>query len=545
MQEDYFQYQEAQFQDGSSEDFTPSERGKNIFGPWTSAEWMNNSKVINTTNFFTFIRPQFQTYFWTIVRRNLEWYNGFVYGIHNKGILSSRIGTTICNMSAQLTLSGGFRFEGNERAKTFLTDFAKRQRMSARLKQALPIHNAIGFTLAKLDILANNRVDISYLPGNRYDVMTDDDGNVLSFRAYIKMWTADPLNNETGYYLIEERVMHDGVPYARYGVWKAPIIASAPVFGAKTSDDSATRSEYIPPELERYVIRRYGKNIIGKTFRLPWRNIGAVVLKNSYSATGMDDYTSFSDSTIANCGTEMYQYDLTITQKEEHKYICQDFVAVPDTFINEQGDRGIAQWCEQNNTSFNSRLVKRINYLDPTKSVPFIYQSQLKLEEYGNEADRLLNRIASAAHFSPVTIAAYLTGGAMKTAREVTADENATRLTITDKRELLQDGHNQLLQEVLIYYGLVDEHGEALDFNMVFNAGALSNPYQEAELLLQKKRGGLISERSAVAKANPELSDEEVDKMIEDIHADAERMQSLAFGQENDPSGMFENGGFE
>lgn len=521
-----------------------SGNNEHIFGAWCSADYLNNQKIINSTAFFTFAPLQYMTYYWTIVRRNLDWYNGFVYGIHNQGILSTRVGAAVCNLCATLTLSGGIRFKGNSEAKKFMTAFARKRKLLPKLKQCLPVHNAIGFTLAKLDVEGNGHLDINFVQGNRYYVQSDNEGNITASYAQIIMLTANPdcinIDKDTrGYYIVEERFYRGNKPCIRYRAYEGPVLATAPLFdNARTNCEKGIPYLALPQHVQAFIMRRFKRDVLNKTFYLPFEDLGEVVLKNSYSATGMDDYTCFADSTLSNAGEAMYEYDLTTTQKEESKYLCQDFAAVPEEMIintpaGATGDERAAYVSEvahELNSGINARLVKRIRYIDPTNSTPFIYQVPLKTNDYGMELDRILNKIAMLTHLSPTTLAGYLHNGVEKTAREVTADQDNTRLTIKDKRDLLVDGVNKLTATALKYYGYVNERGIPLDCQVVFNEGALSNPYQEAEIIAFKVEKGLIDPRTAVAQANPDLDEEAVDKMFAEIQAHQAQQQAQPFG---------------
>ena len=516
-----------------------------IFGAWCNAEWLNQQKVLNNTMFFTFAPAPFLTYYWTIVKRNLEWYNGYVFGIHNQGILSSRVGSVICDMAAELTLSGGWRFKGDKTAKAFMLKFMEKKRILHKLKTHAPILNAIGFALAKIDIDSENKLDINYVDGNRYFAQVDSKGNVTACVSQILFITAEVKRceenrgNSRGYYLVEERFYKKSKPCIRYRIYEGPELATAPTTGAEVDAHKGIPFEALPPHAKRAVRREIGKIELNKTYYLPFKHLGAVILLNTESATGMNEYKCFSDSTLAKCGEAMYEFDLTLTQKEESKYLSVDFAAVPDemweTSVPFGGDAGKAYAMEmatEARSGLDKRIVKSVRYIDPTKATPFIYQTQLKTDAYGAELDRILNRVAMGANFAPVTLAGFLHNGVEKTATEVTADENSTRRTIKTKRGLLADAHNVLIEEILRYYGVTDE-GKPGKCVMVFNEGALSNPYQEVNYIAALKDAGLIDWKTAIGKANPDLDEEAINAMYENIKQEQKEQQAQPFGDLN------------
>lgn len=516
----------------------PSESGSGpMFAPYCTADFLNNSKIINDTLFFTFAPTAYLTYYWTIVRRNLEWFNGYVAGIHDQGILSSKTGARICKMSANLTLGGGISFQGSEAAETFLTDFYKRRKIYPKLKRVAPLLNAVGFMLSKVDINSKGELDISFIPGNRYFAQCDADGNVLEFYACIVFVTADTneVNNgqkssRTGYSLVEERFYINGKPCVRYRIYEGAILATAPTYSNDSKDGSAKGIKYedLPSHVRQAIKDKLAGRELNRVYILPFNSIGARVTRNSFSATGVDDYACFADSTLADCHTQLYELDLTKTQKNEHKYLNQDFMIMPDQMMMElAGDKSKAMRLESLNglNGVNKRIAKGARYSDPTKETPFVYSPPLKIADYNADIMQIHNEIAAQTEFSPVTIAGYLRNGVEKTATEITADENATRLTIRTKRELIAEDLNYLNEIILKHYGVED----GSECSAVFKEGSLSNPRLETELIIRKLENGLITRQMAIEDANPQLSKRECERVAQVASEEMTAQQAQPF----------------
>ena len=530
---DFMREDEKAVDEFGNEILVPTEdSGGPMFAPYCKADFLNNSKIINDTLFFVFAPPAFVTYYWTIVRRNLEWFNGYVAGIHNAGILSSKTGARICKMSANLTLGGGLSFQGSELAETFITDFYKKRKVYPKLKRVSPLLNAIGFMLSKVDINAKGELDVSFIPGNRYFAQTDADGNVTEFYACICFMTADTntANNSSrdsqeGYSLVEERFYIEDKPCVRYRIYKGPALATAPTYGSERGSKGFAFIA-LPAHVQRMVKDKLAGYELGKVYALPFDNIGARITRNTFSATGMDDYACFADSTLADCHTQLYELDLTKTQKNEHKYLNQDFMVMPEQMVMlPVGDRAKAEHMERQNgyTGINRRIAKGTRYSDPTKEVPYTYSPPLKIADYNADIMQIHNEIAAQTEFSPVTIAGYLRNGVEKTATEITADENATRLTIRTKRELITEDLNFLNAIILKHYSV---DGEC---NATFKEGSLSNPRLETELVVRKLENGLITHQMAVEEVNPQLSKRECEKITIETDAELAKKQSQPF----------------
>ena len=536
QQEDFMREEGKAVDEGGNDILIPTDNpNEPTFAPYCKAEFLNNSKIINDTMFFVFAPTPLLTYYWTVVRRNLEWFNGYVAGIHNQGILSSKTGARICKMSANLTLGGGLSFQGSEDAETFLTDFYKKRKIYAKLKRVTPILNAIGFMLSKVDVNAEGELDISFIPGNRYFAQCDADGNVTEFYACICFMTADTntANNsnrdsQEGYSLVEERFYIEDKPCVRYRVYKGPALATAPTYGSERGSKGIAFAN-LPAHVKKMIMTKLAGYELGKIYELPFENIGARITRNTFSATGMDDYACFADSTLADVHTQLYELDLTKTQKSEHKYLNQDFMVLPEQMIMElKGDKARAERLERQNgyTGINRRIAKGVRYADPTKETPFVYSPPLKTADYNADIMQIHNEIAAQTEFSPVTIAGYLRNGVEKTATEITADENATRLTIRTKRELITEDLNYLNAIILKHYGVSDDGSVC---SAVFKEGSLSNPKLETELIIRKLEAGLITHQMAIEEANPQLSKRECEQIEEDTDAEFAKRQARPF----------------
>ncbi len=536
MADNFFTDDNKNVDEFGNEILVPSETSEGpMFAPYCKADFLNNSKIINDTMFFVFAPPAYLTYYWTIVRRNIEWFNGYVAGIHNQGVLSSKTGARICKMSANLTLGGGLSFQGTEEAEAFLSDFYKRKKIYPKLKRVAPLLNAVGFMLSKVDINAKGELDVSFIPGNRYFAQCDADGNVISFYACIVFTTADTRKDfdanqaeRRGYSLVEERFYIHDKPCVKYRVYEGPVIATAPTYSSDNGQRGIAFAS-LPKNVQNIIKTKLAGYQLDTVYELPFDNIGARVTRNTFSATGMDDYACFADSTLADCHTQLYELDLTKTQKNEHKYLNQDFMVLPEQMMMElTGDRAKAERLESLNgyKGINRRIAKGARYSDPTKETPFVYSPPLKIADYNADIMQIHNEIAAQTEFSPVTIAGYLRNGVEKTATEITADENATRLTIRTKRELISEDLNYLNAIILKHYSVSSDGTEC---NAVFKEGSLSNPKLETELIIRKQETGLITHQMAVEEANPQLSKRECEKITMDTDAEMAKRQASLF----------------
>ena len=501
------------------------------FAPYADALYLNNQKIINDTMFFVFAPTAYFTYYWTVVKRNLEWYHGYVPGIHNFGVLSSQTGTALCRMAAELTAASGISFEGDEAAETFLSKFYKDNNIAAVLAQHLPIQNAIGFMLTKVDIAADGQLSIGFVDGNRYFAQCDSRRNVTAFKACINFISADVSDigdcsrgDRNGYFLVEERFYRKGKPCVRYRVYHGAVLATAPTYpsGGEVGLDEK--------DLPRHVRQMLKRNYVGKLntiYELPFDDLGARVTPISLSATGVEDYHCFADGMLANCHTQLFELDLTKTQKSEHKYLAQDFLVMPERMIMQPtGDR-YRDMIQRGDGygSINKRIAKGATYSDPQKEAPFLYSPTRQIDAYNQDINQILNEIAGQCRFSPATVAGFLRPGVEITATQVTDDRDITRQTIKQRRELIANDLNYCNRIILKHYLGRDD----VDCSVVFREGSLSNPSLDTDIIIKKMNAHLITHQMAVEEANPQLSKREAEKVYETAAAEAKAQQQQPF----------------
>lgn len=121
----------------------------------------------------------------------------------------------------------------------------------------------------------------------------------------------------------------------------------------------------VPKRIQSRVEKVLGDCKLGEVYLLPFKNyIGAEVILNSSVVTGID-FNGFSDSTLADCHTQLFQYDITNTQKEGNKYFAQTGVLIPDNMIppeitnNPSGNA--QQKFLQNQQTLDGRIYKKFH----------------------------------------------------------------------------------------------------------------------------------------------------------------------------------------
>ena len=519
-----------------------------VFGNFSRNLYTNFTKIFQTdVNFFVMVPPQLLPYYFYIVLQQLYWYRGFVPGIHNAGIVSQQLGGWICETIANLTAAGGFHVEvEDEKTEDDLVSMMKKGGIHSKLTKRLAMLNAGGFALAYATHLYGedtkdiSKYNINFVDCNRHFAKVNAEGEVKGFVTYIKTMTPDPTDmSKPGYYLVLKRWMEivDNVEYCleRYFVFEGPSLITTPTFehfkGGKAQEMPNPSDEIVA-----YFKHHIGDIKLNETVVTPFvDNCGASIIHNSYSAAGVEEYSNFSNGTLFNIINQLYEFDMTRAQKSVNKYMAVTKVLLPDNFYSppvpssgsNDPDRYAANVAGYHN-SFNEQLghqiFKKVPYVSASEQSPFFFQAKNESDTYNKDIKFLLSEIAAKIHISPNTLAPFISeksGLNQKTAKEVSSEENETRLTVHTKRELISTALECLLVQITKAAGK-----ETYDIQIIFNNEEVSNPMQELDIIEKRLELGLTSKIRARRRANRNLSKRELAKLESEIQADIDEEHS-------------------
>lgn len=137
----------------------------------------------------------------------------------------------------------------------------------------------------------------------------------------------------------------------------------------------------------------------------------------------------------------------------------------------------------------------------------------------------LLECIATSIGISVSTLASYIQDGSNRTAREVSAEENATSLFVENARRRFEQPINELLRDVLRFYGYVD------DIDIRWSKSGLTNMTVLVDTLSKAVSSGLISRKKAHAAFNFDDDEEQNDEDYAIIEKEEqEKAQRESFG---------------
>ena len=205
-----------------------------------------------------------------------------------------------------------------------------------------------------------------------------------------------------------------------------------------------------------------------------------------------------------------------------HKYLCEYDIlsACMDTEMYVSRARVLAKKAVQNpqKTNYNSGIDSFLfNYYEDmgNESKPLVFiQPEIRAEQFKALRNMTLENIATAVGISPSSFASYLQDNSNRTAREVSAEESATTLTVENKRECLVNCLNKLLETVCTYYGKSDR------VKVEFSKAGQTNYTLLVENAVKIYQAGGSSLEQFVRTVNPNMDESQIAKEMTRIKAE-------------------------
>lgn len=515
---------------------TPTKsKNKKVFGKYTNAIYNNLSKMYcMDDSFFLFAPRPLLPYYWNVIRPNLQWYRGYFPGIHNQGIYTTCKAHAICQKVANMTYSGGFRFEGEDQVCVdFLNDFVRKDRTAWKLKRALPMNNATGMTLVHLDVNLDGTRAIRFTDGNRYFVEVDQDGKVLAFRRLVMVLTPgvgvnqDITSATTGYYLVQDRWVADGSCYETLKLYKAPAVANGTTIVTNEPIDASNYPLNVHREL---LAASVDVNRIGKTYKMPMNEIAARVILCNDAANGFEDYQYLSDPLLNDCHTYLREYDECYTDKNMDRILAAKGVILPkymapgDVGANASAPVQALNYMafKESSDTLDGHIYEKTNSFNYERDEPFFYMSDLRAATYDADLDGITKKIADHIFISSSDLGVMNTsdvGSGDRTAYEVATVTGISKTTIDGKREKITEAMEYVFRCLL----RLEFKNEDAKCSMVFNSDKAANPTQELDDIIKQLEKGLIDRETAIKKLNPNYSEEEVNQMILKIQGEEQQ----------------------
>ncbi len=487
----------------------------------------------NNSMFYAQVNPTYYDYYNRIVKLNLQWFDGYVFGLHNQlnGVLSTRIATAIVNGIISNVFSNKLVYDRGSTnddysAINFFSNWAREHNFLEDLKTLSKFSGASGTAVLKLNQSYGN-LWCQTLRQDQFIFETDGKGNISSITMFMKPYE-NLYGREDNYFVVEKRYFTNDID----------IITNVKLLEGETKSYKKKPDKPVP--VVEYKIMHYHGQILnnemcsGVNFSsLSWHDLPSAVrdrIKKDFTALYFDkpqllpfkntlgcfmlqingkDPTiatgNFGHAFLTDIRSSLIEYELINSYSMRDMYNAQGQVGIPKAMSME----------DLNGT--NPYNAPKGNYEvfpgDPDKQKPIITQFELRAAEWTQKKDDCLKKIATTLGMSPKVIASYLntawSNNFSKTATEVQSDNSENQIFLEDKRENLLLCVNQIIKCVLRFYGYYQDISARF---LKTNSNPTSQDIQDIDF---KYKNGYIDLREALRELNPTVSEQELDVLYE------------------------------
>ena len=496
-------------------------------------QWVNNN------DFYTMLPTPYYSFYNNWVRLWLYWYDGYVPWVHGgaSGLLSTSIGTIIVNRAADSVYGGNIMFANARKPTLYTSDsngkpigkaldfisnkWAKESEFKTKIKRAIRDALAGGFSLLKLN-MHEGELWVDSLRADRFYIAKTGRGDIRKVVCVLNFYEDMTTGNKEGkrYCLVEERryekigLFDHEIPVVEYKIYDSSIQIQ---YFTNGRGDNYIAWEQLPKSVREAFKSEYSFMLNKPQALNGLSNLGVYLLKASDDISSVPQI-GLGESLLANCLNYLFEFDFFNTSFNTEMYLARGRVLLPKYMQSKQAASG-AQ-----NVGLDDFVYTKIETNNPDAMKPEPVQFNLRSSEWREARNILLENIATNIGLSASTLASYLQDGGMRTAREVSAEESATTLFIENNRRRLEVPLNQLLQDVLRFYGFVD------DVEVRWSRAGMTNQTVLVDTLSKAVQAGLISQKKAHDQYNYDDDEEQNAEDYKLVQEEAASKQTSLFG---------------
>lgn len=528
-------------------------------------EWTNHSSfyAVYPKYYYSFAN------FW--LRKWLQWYDGFVPGVHDgrSGILSTRLGTTLCRRLSEQIFGGGLLYaidkplkDSQEALKFVSGELNDDIDLQGSILKAITLCSAGGTAYIKTNIDSEKKAWIDSYRADQAFADVDYAGKVVRAKFLIAKYTKTVPNrqkDDQNFYVVEERFyateaenkeykkeykdkiqtlqlapeLKVGSPYVIYRVYR--LQGQVNDFSQGVDIGRPQTWAEIPEEQRKSIRQTFGAIELNVPQLLPLVDIGVDMLKWTSFISNLPQLP-FGESALANVQAYLYEYDFMNSCMNTDFYLGRGRVIVPKSL--QSPTNRATTGANVFNKGLDDFLFTKVEYASTEDKKPEQIQFDIRSQEWTNSRNHLIENIATAMGVSPSTLASYLNDSSARTAREISSEESATALYVENRRRLFSKPLNDLLRRILLYNGYTD------CITVKFSKAGQTNTTLLTENTIAQFNAGLISKYQAVKNLNPDADEEELQTEIKRIDTDRqanEEAQSNLFDSNdfNEDKGIF------
>lgn len=518
---------------------------------------------INNTGFYALANPTYFQYYYRYARRFAWWYDRYVPDFHNaeQGYFSTGIAHAIVDGIANQIVGRKLLLKNtNREADVSLANeslqkgykWAKAVNFTGKARNLTKFAGALGTSLLKTNIASNGDLWVEPLRFDDFFFKCDFRGELTDVVCLIKSYTdtlprqvkwADNFGEDMKqdlsgkYYLVEHRyyktltevvngetVTHR-VPFVAYQVHKyRGNIINQQSWNMSLQED--IRVDSLPRDVRKAINKDYSAVLLGKEIRLPFEDLGCDVYRYNECDASLSQQP-FGQSILTDILSDVMDYELAFAYAVRDMYLGKGIV-----FEAKELQTAISGTNAY--TGLDDTLIQYVQSWAETGKLPIEnVQFNLRIAEWREKRNMILETIAFKLSVSPSSLASFLSDNNARTAREVSTEAGATDNYIDIQRDSLETCLNNCLARVGKYYGWEDEVAVRFSKNGVQNIDTI------VDRVIKLKNAGLIEPYEALRQIMFDADESQVEEAYKKLK---EYNESEYTKQQNSMFGMdFEN----
>ena len=471
--------------------------------------WVNNSAFYNSSS--PYLKP-----FYTKVQNWERWINGVVPGFHDfdKGVIPTHLAKAIVDKISALVYGGGIMFQVTNKSDVkdvsnetleHVSKWAQKVGLRTIVQNVIRFSAGLGTGAFKLNADGEKQLWVEAVPMSRARYAKDAKGDIVGARFIVRIFERDDKQGEV-YGLYEERYYENDASgkrasYCIYKMYKVYTTANQ----GQAMNEVYTSWEELPKWVRAQLKENYYAIRLDKPIRMPFVDLGIYAYQWTPCVSSMPHLT-YGDSVLEGLQKYLCEYDILSACIDTEMYVSRARVMAKKPIQNPK------------KANYNSGLDNfLLTYYEEmgTDSKPLTFiQPDIRAEQFKSLRNMTLENISTAIGIAPSSFASYLQDNSNRTAREVSAEESSTTLTVENKREGLLGCLNKLVETVCKYYGKTEI------VKVEFSKAGQTNYTLLVENAVKIYQAGGSSLEQFVRTVNPNMDEQQIAEEIRRIKAE-------------------------
>ena len=525
---------------------------------------------INNTGFYSLANPTYFQYYYRWARRFAWWYDRYVPDFHNaeQGYFSTGIAHCIVDgianqiVGRKLLLKNEGKEHDVSKANESLQKgykWSEKVNLTAKARMLTKFAGALGTSCLKTNVASDGELWIEPLRFDDFFFKCDFQGKLTDIVCLIKSYTntmprtvqwADDLGENLQqslvgkYYLVEHRYFKNvkeivngvltehQVPFVKYQVHRYNgNIINQQSWNMNLQEE--IRADSLPRDVRDAINKDYSAIMFGKEIRLPFEDLGCDIYRYN-DGDGSLSQQPFGQSILTDIISDLMDYELSFAYAVRDMYQGKGIVF-------EAKELQTAVSGTNAYTGLEDTMIQFVNNWNETGKLPIEQvQFNLRIAEWKQKRDSILETIAFKLNISPSSLASFLSDNSARTAKEVSTEAGATDNYIEIERASLESCLNSMLNRVALYYGWEDK------VVIRFAKSGTQNIDTIIDRVVKLKNAGLIEPYEALRQIMYDADEKQIEEAYERLYQYNEqefnKQQNSMFGMDFNETNIGGNG---